>query len=170
MKRWYVLVLTGLFFSFGGLALTHGAPNGLSVGMGLDFPHYEGVYVEPTFGFHAPIAEGVDFDLGGAFGIRMVGSTPWFLIPVRGGVSFWFSNGQGIFPYIGVGLAPLVGWHDSVVTFHMGPYFKAGVRFQIHPLMSVYGQAEQSLLIGAPQWLSTGTRIEAGIDFKLSAE
>ena len=152
----------------GGAVTVHAGSTGLSAGLALDFPHYEGLYLEPSFGIHTGLFSGVNLDLGAGLGIRMVEGIPWFVLPVRAGVDFLFAEGESLVPALGVGLAPTIAWHEGEGSFSMGPYIKGSLKARIHPLMSWYVMAEQALLIGPPRWLSTGTRLETGVDFMLS--
>lgn len=153
------------------------AETGFQAGLDADFLFYQNAFLAPGFAVMPVIAQDMEMTIGIGFGIFVhpaaagIAEYPAFQIPLKVGFNFLFPGLSGIEPYLGVGLLPQFYWTSGGPApdrfmFLIGPYIGGGVRFQIHPLMSIYAEVEQPLLIGnPPAWLNTGTRIGAGLKF-----
>jgi hypothetical protein len=173
MKRFTLAALAALTII--ALPVAASAETGFQAGLDMDFLYYQNAFVEPGFAVMPVLAQGMEMTIGVGFGIFVHPATattiayPTFQIPVKVGFNFLFPAMSGVEPFLGVGLLPQFVWTDGLPNsfqFLIGPYLGGGVRFQIHPLMSVYIELEQPLLIGnPPAWLNTSTRIGAGLKF-----
>lgn len=114
----------------------------------------------------------MEFQIGADFAIRTTededGDTvPRILVPVTVGMNFLFP-GRGITGLFGAGLTPNFWFRtdESDSRFLMGPYAKAGVRAEVHEVMSWFLEIQQDLLFGGTEWINTGTRVQTGIVYR----
>ncbi|MDA3851413.1 MAG: hypothetical protein PF447_09085 [Spirochaetaceae bacterium] len=90
---------------------------------------------------------------------------PVFNIPVKIDINFLFPINDEVTFLAGTGLSPTIRLQDDDTGFLIGPNAKLGVRFKIHPSMSIFFEGCQSLLIGPPQWMYSSTEIVFGLNF-----
>ena len=149
------------------------AETGFQAGVTLDFLNYENAFIAPAFSVQPVIAKDMELDLGMAFGIYVLEGHPRFKVPLKVGFNFLFTVAPAISPILSIGVLPQIVWGETTfyqpTLFLIGPYIGGGIRFQLHPLMSWFVDVQQTLLIGAPKWINTGTRIGTGMQFRLDA-
>ncbi len=150
-----------------------------SVALGMDFFNYEEIFLTTGVLFNFPLAVAMEGCIGADFSIwphkdNVSGEiTPRFFIPINAGINFLFQKQEPIF-LLGVGLTPvflIAPQTDGTVDplrFYMGPYVKGGLRVRVHEMMNWYFEIQQDLLIGAPYWVNTTTRVYTGINFRLA--
>ncbi|AFG36359.1 hypothetical protein [Spirochaeta africana] len=138
-----------------------------SAGLGMDFLNYERPYLSTHLAYIGELAENVEMELGGTFGIVVEDQEPGFFLPLQLGLGFVFPDLPGVDGILGVGASPAFNWGVGVddFRFYLGPYLKAGVRVPVHPFMRWYLEVQQNLHIGPPQWINTSTRVMTGINF-----
>jgi len=159
-----LLIITSVIFPLGGNTIATGE-------FGFNFFGYETIYLTTGVLYQVEIIDGMDFVGGADFGIHTVPGDSGeieadFLIPLKVGIYFPFQVGQIKFGF-GTGLTPCFqNTHDgSGAEFLMGPYINGSIRIKVHTVMSVFLQVQQDLLFGKPDWIYTGSRINAGISF-----
>ncbi|TVR71553.1 MAG: hypothetical protein EA427_04290 [Spirochaetaceae bacterium] len=148
------------------------AQSSLSAGMGVHFFQYDTTYLTVMNATYLhELTRGLELNIGGEFAIHTYddeGSTEArFLIPANVGLNFSFPRHPATFVF-GTGLTPVFAINpddDRDFRFFMGPYAKAEVRLRVHPIMSWFVSAQQDLLVGGDDWISTGTRLATGINF-----
>ncbi len=91
--------------------------------------------------------------------------TPYFNVPIKVGINFLFPFTEDFTLLAGLGLSPTIRLAGEDKGFLIGPNIKAGLRFKIHPTMSIYTEACQSLLIGPPNWMYPSTELTFGVHF-----
>lgn len=91
--------------------------------------------------------------------------TPIFNIPLKIGINFLFPLNEKIIFLAGTGLSPTIRLAGDDKGFLIGPNVKIGLRISIHPSMSIFLEACQSLLIGPPSWMYSSTEIVFGVNF-----
>ncbi len=167
MKKLVLAALT-LFLP---VCMAGAAGTSFSAGLGFDFFNYRPgeIYLSTSLALAQRIGEDLDLDLGVEFGLT---TEPQFFIPATVGLSFHFPAMERLSFLIGLGLTPLFLWEkgpDSSTTFrfYLGPYLKSGIRFRTHRFMSIFLELQQDLLIGAPDWINTSTRIHGGVTFSI---
>ncbi|THB67649.1 MAG: hypothetical protein D6B26_01420 [Spirochaetaceae bacterium] len=163
IKAFKVLFVLALVF-MGAAELSAAS---FSFGLGGEFFNYQQAYLAMQGSYMREITENVELDLGATFGIRVEEQLPGFLLPMHVGFQFLFPNFPGSVGALGVGVTPVAMWGSSQLgnRFFAGPYIKFGIRVPVHPFMRWYIEAQQNLLIGAPSWINTGTRVNTGIHF-----
>lgn len=162
-----MLVLFGAAFSVGSAAAAS-----FSTGLGVDFLNYQRGYLSTHAAINNEVTENVELELGATFGIIVENQEPSFYLPTQIGLGFIFPDMPGVEGILGVGLSPAFNWGEAVgdPRFYMGPYLKAGVRVPVHPFMRWYVDVQQNLLIGAPAWINTSTRVMTGINFSFGSD
>jgi hypothetical protein len=155
----------------------------LTLGVGSNFLGYQKANLEAGLGLNTELnPNDLELELGGALAIDLDRSSgtvvPKFLVPAHLGLNFLYPLSEakttkpavlyGLTYFFGLGVAPQVsfglGYTDP--QYYGGPYFQTGFRFKAHNYMTVQVQAEQELLFGGPDWISTNTR--AGVSILLS--
>lgn len=139
-----------------------------SAGLGFDFFNYTDNYLSTHLAYVGEVAENVELELGGTFGIRVEeNNEPSFFLPFQAGLGFVFPDLPAVDGVLGVGVTPAFNWGSGVEGFHfyLGPHLKAGVRVPVHPFMRWYVEVQQNLHIGRPAWINTSTRVITGINF-----
>ena len=161
--------LAAAFILLAGIAFSASADTGFSAGLNFDFLNYEKAFIAPEFAYMPTLAQGMELSLGIGFGIYVQNLVPTFQIPVKAGLNFIFPEMAGFEIYVSTGLLPeFIYGETQSLLFFIGPYLGGGVRFKVHPLMSWFINVEQPLLIGAPKWLNTGTRVATGMQFRFA--
>ena len=139
-----------------------------SVHIGGDFFNYEDNYLDLGFTYMNPIGEDMELYLAGHFGVLTRTEdgeiTADFFYPLEGGLNFLFPFNSSFTGLFGIGLTPQILVADET-RFYLGPTVKCGLRVRIHPLMQWMAEVQQDLVIGAPKWINTGTRLYTGIVF-----
>jgi hypothetical protein len=138
---------------------------------GVNFYGYDTTYLTTGVVYQVQVQEGMDFVGGADFGIHTDKDNSGnvqadFLIPLRVGLHFPFEGEKVTFGF-GTGLSPCFQFSNDGDDggFLMGPYINGTMRIQVHPVMSVFFQAQQDLLFGKPDWINTGSRFLIGISF-----
>ncbi len=90
---------------------------------------------------------------------------PIFNIPLKININFLFPINENFLFLASTGLSPTIRLAGSDKGFLMGPNVKAGFRYKIHPSMSLFLEACQSLLIGPPNWMYPSTEVVLGVNF-----
>ena len=167
MKR----ILLPLIIMCAGLSALHAQPS-FSAGIGGDFFNYDKAFLDMGGSMVIPIAEGMEFNLGVNFGIatETEGSDvdASFYLPFDIGLNFVFNEEETLHYLVGVGLSPQFMFDDGT-DFYMGPYVKGGLRLSVHEYMKWFIELQQDLVIGAPDWINTVTRVKTGILFNLGS-
>lgn len=171
-KRTIGILIVLVLLSAGLFVVPLAAQSSLSAGMGVHFFQYDTTYLTVMAATYLhELNEGLELNLGGEFAIHTYdedGSTEArFLIPANVGLNFSFPRHPATFVF-GTGLTPLFAINpddDKDFRFFMGPYAKADIRLRVHPIMSWFVSAQQDLLVGGDDWISTGTRLATGINF-----
>ena len=119
-----------------------------------------------------PLSENKEFDFKVALNMKTKekadGSiTPLFNVPIKVGINFLFPINEKFTFLAGTGVSPLIRLAGDDKGLLIGPNAKAGLRYKIHPSMSVFIEACQSLLIGAPKWMYPSTEAVLGVNFFL---
>ncbi|POR02210.1 hypothetical protein AU468_06360 [Alkalispirochaeta sphaeroplastigenens] len=170
---WFSLILVVAALALGGAPLA--GQSSFSGGMGVNFFRYDTAYLTALSATYLhDLGEGLELNLGAEFGINTdendKGDTvPSFLIPLNLGLNFTFPRDAVTFVF-GTGISPVFNFNpdtDDEFLFYMGPYAKGAVRVRVHPIMSLYTEVQQDLLIGGTDWINTGTRFSLGINFAL---
>ncbi len=154
------------------VAATAGAGGtAFAAGLGFDFFNYRAGdnYLSTSVTLLQMLGDEIELNLGSEFGLT---TEPQFFIPINAGLNFRFPVRDRFGFMLGLGLTPVFlrekSAGDSFRTrFYMGPYLKGGFQIQTHRYMSVFVELQQDLLIGAPDWINTATRIHGGIIFSL---
>lgn len=140
--------------------------------LGGNFFRYDEFYLATGATLLWETTEQMEFQIGADFAIRTTededGDTvPRILVPVTVGMNFLFP-GQGITGLFGAGLTPNFWFRtdESDSRFLMGPYAKAGIRAEVHEVMSWFLEIQQDLLFGGTEWINTGTRVQTGIVYR----
>ncbi len=143
-----------------------------SAGIGGDFFNYEKNFLDMGSSMVVPIAEGMELNLGVNFGIATETEDSdvdaSFYIPFDLGLNFLFNEEQALQYLVGVGLTPQFLFDDGT-DFYMGPYAKGGIRVKVHEYMKWFIELQQDLVIGAPDWINTVTRVKTGVLFNLGS-
>lgn len=171
MRRVRSTALAVAAFLIVGTAFAEGS---VSTGIGVNLFRYERAYLNITTTYHHVLQPGLELAMGGEFAIATEsdddGVRPSFVIPVNVGLNFTFPY-QNATLVFGTGLTPVFNFNpdtDDAFVFYMGPYVRFGGRLKVHPIMSVYAEYQQDLLIGGSEWINTASRITAGINFALT--
>ncbi|MEI8093663.1 MAG: hypothetical protein WCG80_05585 [Spirochaetales bacterium] len=155
----------------------------LNMGVGSNFLGYQKANLEVGLGLNSELSPNdLELELGAAVAIDLDRSSgtlvPKFLVPAHLGFNFLYPLSEaksakpatlyGFTYFFGLGAAPQVsfGLNFSDPQYYGGPYFQTGFRFKAHNYMTIQVQAEQELLFGGPDWISTNTR--AGVSILLS--
>ncbi|OQY37739.1 MAG: hypothetical protein B6229_07705 [Spirochaetaceae bacterium 4572_7] len=119
----------------------------------------------------SPIGQNSEIDVKIALNMKTTkdetGTTPMFNIPLKIGINFLFPTNENLIFLVGTGLSPTIRLAGDDKGFLIGPNVKAGVRYKIHPSMSVLLEVCQSLLIGPPDWMYPSTEMILGVNFYL---
>lgn len=138
-----------------------------SAHLGVDLFAWEAPFLVTGGDVRFPIRTALYGSLGADFGIRTEteGSetTASFLLPMRAGLLFPFSGETLSFSFT-AGLSPVFLFADET-GFYLGPYAGARIRAEVHPVLSVFAELQQTLLFGGDDWINTGTRLTGGISF-----
>ncbi|MCF7928705.1 MAG: hypothetical protein K9L68_07005 [Spirochaetales bacterium] len=140
--------------------------------LGVDFFLYEQVFLSTGFDYMQPIREGLELNLGFAFDISTTDAgadvQASFLFPFDIGLNAIFP-GDPVDVTFGAGVTPVVYIPAEALneetSLYIGPYLKGGLRFQVHPVVQLFVDAQQDLLFGGEEWIYTQTRLSAGIVF-----
>ena len=144
-----------------------------SAGLGFDFFNYRqgDNYLSTSVSLRQRIGGDVELNLGFEFGLT---TEPQFFIPISAGLNFLFPVQDRFGFLIGTGLPPVFLWDEasgspesSSLRFFIGPYLKGGFQIKTHHYMKIFLELQQDLLIGAPDWINTCTRIHGGVIFSL---
>lgn len=142
----------------------------VSGGFGINYYGYEELYLTTGLSYQVPLEEAMDLAFGADFGVstEQTGGEirANFLIPLHLGLNFPFP-GQTVSYSFGTGISPNINYGDDIsgVALRMGPYVHGLLRFQVHPVMSIFLRFEQNLLFGPPRWIYTGSNLALGISF-----
>lgn len=168
MKRYISLLIFTLIMT-SGLS----ADPSYSLNLGGDFFNYKNTFLDIGASCVIPIANNMELNFGANFGIatETEGSETEanFYIPLDFGLNFIFNDQSKLNFLAGAGVTPQLLILDDT-KFYMGPYFKGGVRYQVHEYMRLFLEVQQDLLIGAPQWINTATRVRTGILFSFASK
>lgn len=151
-------------------ALPMAAEELISGGFGVNYYSYDELYLTTGLSYQVPLEEAMELVLGADFGVSTDQSggdiRANFLIPVRIGLNFPFPGETASYSF-GAGINPNINYGDDIsgVELRMGPYVHGLLRFQVHPVMSVFLRFEQNLLFGPPRWIYTGSNLTLGISF-----
>ncbi len=91
--------------------------------------------------------------------------TPVITVPIKLGINFLFPINEKFTFLAGPGLSPTMRLLGDDTGFLLGPNVKLGLRFKIHPSMSIFLEGCQSVLIGKPDWIYSSTEIVFGVNF-----
>lgn len=92
---------------------------------------------------------------------------PLINLPFKLNINFLFPLSEKVTFIAGPGVSPTIRLAGDDKGFLLGPNIKAGIRYRIHPTMSLYLESSYSLLIGPPKWMYSSTEIVGGINFFL---
>lgn len=157
----------------GTVAAAIPAESSFSAGIGTNIFRYDTTYLTAlSVTYLHDLQDGLELNLGSEFNITTAENAdgeqvPRFLIPANVGLNFTFPRETVSFLF-GTGLSPVFNFNpgtDEEFRFYMGPYVKGTMRVRVHPIMSWFLTAQQDLLIGGPEWINTGTRLQTGINF-----
>ena len=163
MKRTVVYtVLALLCFGSSGVSAAS-----FSTGLGVDNLNYERAYLSTHLAYVGDVAENVEMELGGTFGIALIELQPVFFLPMQMGLGFVFPDLPRVDGILGIGASPAFNWGADIegVRFYLGPYLKGGIRVPVHPFMRWYLEVQQNLHFGPPRWINTSTRVMTGVNF-----
>lgn len=124
-----------------------------------------------NFGFSIikPLEGNKELDIKASLNVRTEESeskvTPFFNVPIKFGINFLFPINEQFTFLAGTGLSPTMRLLGDDTGFLLGPNAKLGLRFKIHPSMSIFLEGCQSLLIGPPDWMYSSTEIVFGVNF-----
>lgn len=134
-------------------------------------------YLEnPFFNFGISIVKPLggkkEFDIKAALNMRTEKDddgdvNPQFNVPVKLGINFLFPANEKLTFLVGPGITPLIRLAGDDKGLLIGPNVKAGLRYKIHPTMSIFLEACESLLIGPPDWMYLSTEVVFGVNFFL---
>ncbi len=169
MRKIIPLAILGII-----LALPAAAEDSLffSADIGGNFLNYDKPYLSTGAAMIVKIRPDMELDLGADVALATEKDNgkvkAGFVIPANAGLNFTFPKDPMEF-LVGIGVSPVVQHKTSKnhINFFMGPFLKGGARLKIHPVMQVFGEVQQSLLIGPPQWINTGTTATVGIIFRV---
>lgn len=145
----------------------------ISADIGGNFLNYESAYLDTGAAVIVKIRPDMELDIGADIALTTEENDEGdvkagFIFPVNAGLNFTFPAGTAEY-LVGIGLSPV--FQNQVdtggINFFMGPFLKAGMRLKVHPVMQVFGEVKQDLLIGPPQWINTGTTATVGILFRV---
>jgi len=160
-----------LIFAMTAAVEVSAAPS-FSVSIGGDFFNYEKAFLDMGASCTIPLKSSMELHLGANFGIatRSSDSTTeaLFYLPFDFGLNFIFNEESKLNFLVGAGLTPQI-LYDKKASFYMGPYLKGGIRVKVHEYMKWFFEAQQDLLIGAPNWINTTTSIRTGILFSIES-
>ena len=143
-----------------------------TAGIGGDFFNYDKAFLDMGGSVVVPIQEGMEFNLGMNFGIATESDgsdvDALFYFPIDAGINFVFNEEEKLNYLVGVGLTPQFLFNDGT-SFYMGPYVKGGLRLKVHEYMKWFIELQQDLVIGAPDWINTVTRVKTGILFNMGS-
>ncbi len=163
MKK--LLVISLLFISLNLFSLEN--RTSFSISGGTEFLNE--FYMNFGFSILKPLENNMEIDIKAALNMRTqeVNSeiTPLFNIPVRLNINFLFPINDNFTFLTGTGLVPTINLESNNQGFLMGPNFKIGFRYKLHPSMSLFLEASEAVLIGPPKWIYPCTEIITGINF-----
>ena len=163
----YVLIIIVIFSASFALS----ASPSFSVHIGGDFFNYEESFLDLGLSYLTPIAEEMEFYLSAHFAVQTEEEDGEikanFYYPIDAGLNFLFSLSPTFTGLFGVGLSPQFLLAEKT-SFYLGPSMKGGIRAKIHPVMEWMLEVQQDLVIGAPRWINTGTRVSTGIVFSFA--
>jgi len=166
MKR--VLSLAFCLAVFPACAFAAGSV--FSAGLGFDTFNYRGQdsYLSVGLAYQRRLDEGLALELGAEFGLT---AEPKFFVPFSLGLDFDFKTWEKLEFYAGFGFGPAfiicTESGPNKMSFYLGPYVQTGLRAQVHRYMKLFLQLRQDLLIGAPLWINTASRLQGGVNFSL---
>ncbi|MBN2508695.1 MAG: hypothetical protein JXB03_00405 [Spirochaetales bacterium] len=150
------------------LAVYGFAAPSFSAHIGGDFFNYEDNFLDLGITYINPLGQDMELYLSGHFGVRTRTENGEivadFLYPLEAGLNFLFPFSATMTGLFGLGITPQFLVADET-SFYLGPTVKCGLRVRIHPRMAWMAEARQDLVIGAPKWINTGTRLHTGIVF-----
>lgn len=169
MRRWIVPAITMILVA----GAVH-AQASFTAHIGTNIFRYERAFLATGASLITGLGEQMELQLGGDFAIAREAAgageyDPIIVIPINAGLNFTFPADRTVF-YLGTGVTPnirIAAAENGGFGFFLGPYLKAGLRFQVHEVMSVFLDLQQDLLIGGPVWINTSTRILTGIFFSI---
>ena len=169
MKR----ALLSILFTAGLIIQLSAAPT-FTVHLGMDFFNYKSNYLDTGFSILNEFQNNVEFNSSADFAITTVESDgavqPSFYIPIDLGLNFLFPKNSLSFVF-GTGISTVFNTNptaDKEFNLFIGPFMKGGVRYQVHPLMKLFIEIQQDLLIGGEKWINTSTRVFTGINFSFN--
>lgn len=126
-------------------------------------------YVNFGFSIIKPLNDNKELDIKASLNMRTDNSgetvDPLFNIPLKLGINFLFPINKNFTFLVGTGLSPTIRLAGDDKGFLLGPNAKLGLRYRIHPSMSIILEGCQSLLIGPPDWMYPSTEIVFGVNF-----
>ncbi|TFG84860.1 MAG: hypothetical protein E4H20_01990 [Spirochaetales bacterium] len=135
-----------------------------SVSLGANFFEYSAVALETSVSIVVPLNDDLSIEGKAAYAVQPVPDDPFMAIPVQAGVRFSFGYDPLTF-LCSIGIEPI--FVLSPAAFRLGPYFGVEASLRVHPFLEVFAGAEQNLLFGGPNYVSTGSRMQAGFRFSL---
>lgn len=170
MKK--LLFITLLFLSFTLFSQDDSPEKRTSYSISAGTEYLDDFYVNFGMSVIKPLQDNKELDIKAALNMKTKtnadGETePEFNIPLKLGINFLFPVNEDFTFLTGTGLSPTIRLAGDDKGFLLGPNIKMGMRLKIHPSMSVFLEACQSCLIGAPKWINPSTEIVAGVNFFL---
>ncbi|TVR31904.1 MAG: hypothetical protein EA404_09120 [Spirochaetaceae bacterium] len=170
-RRLCLVVAVAGLVSLSGAAQAE-AQTAYGFSLGGNFFRYDEFFLATGATVLIETAEQMEVQIGADFAIRTTRDddgdiVPRILLPATLGMNFLFP-GETITGLFGAGVTPtfLFRTDKSDSRFLMGPYAKAGVRAEVHAVMSWFLEIQQDLLFGGPDWINTATRIQTGIVYR----
>lgn len=133
--------------------------------------YLEDFYINFGYSIQKPLENNTELDFKVALNIRTETDesddsvTPMFNIPFKAGINFLFPLNDKFTFLVGTGISPMLRLSGNDKAFLIGPNAKAGIRVKVHPSMSVFAEACESMLIGGDDWLYFSTDIVIGVNF-----
>lgn len=165
MRKIFIITL----FTIASLAFTNEPKNHFAISSGTEY--LDEFYFNFGLSTMFPLGGDKELDLKLALNMKTETkdgeTTPLFNVPLKVGINFLFPISENFTFLTGLGLSPTIRLAGDDKGFLIGPNAKAGVRYKIHPTMSVFAEVCQSLLIGPPNWMYPSTEIIFGVNFYL---
>ena len=135
-----------------------------SVSLGANFFEYSTIALETSLGMVIPLQDGLSIEAKAAYAVQPAPDSAFIAVPLQAGVRFSFV-GEPFSFHCSLGIEPI--FVLSPAEFRLGPYLGAEASLRVHPFLEIFAGAEQNLLFGGPQYVSTGSRLQAGFRFSL---
>jgi len=137
----------------------------VNVSIGTNFFDYSKTALETSFGIIVPIQEGLSVEGKASYAVQPSDKDVFMAVPLQAGVRFSFDSAPYAF-HCSIGMEPVFVINPD--SFRMGPYLGLEGSLRVHPFLQLYIAAEQNLLFGGEDYVSTGTRLAAGFRFAFS--